>query len=144
MSQTGMRCNERHKTNQGASCRSVSGIKVDSAWTYRASFYYRFPASSSFSATLTVGLRANSNGATLASARTTIHGTTTGWNQGNLSFRPASSAPNVANSFFVSIDGGAAAGQTVHFAMFSLFPPTYRDRPNGMRIDVAEVRNGES
>ncbi|RPD65586.1 glycoside hydrolase [Lentinus tigrinus ALCF2SS1-7] len=115
------------------------GIKVDSASTYKASFYYRFPASSSFSGTLTVGLRANSNGATLASATTTIHGTTTNWTQVNLSFKPAASAPNVANSFFVSIDGGAAAGQTINFAMFSLFPPTYKNRPNGMRVDIAEA-----
>ncbi|TFK90312.1 glycoside hydrolase family 51 protein [Polyporus arcularius HHB13444] len=115
------------------------GIKVDSAWTYKASFYYRFPASSSFSGTLTVGLRANNGGATLASATTTIHGTATTWTQVNLSFKPKSSASNLANSFFVSIDGAAAAGHTINFAMFSLFPPTFKDRPNGMRIDIAEA-----
>lgn len=37
------------------------------------------------------------------------------------------------------VDGVAAAGQTINFAMISLFPPTYRSRANGMRLDLANV-----
>ena len=37
------------------------------------------------------------------------------------------------------LDGAEAAGETIHFAMISLFPPTYKGRENGMRIDIAEV-----
>ncbi|PIL37709.1 hypothetical protein GSI_01403 [Ganoderma sinense ZZ0214-1] len=114
------------------------GIKVDSSWTYKASFYYRFPASSSFSGTLTVGLRAN-GGTVLAHASTEVHGSTTSWTQVNLELKPASSAPDVNNSFFISVDGAEAAGQTINFAMLSLFPPTFKDRPNGLRIDIAET-----
>ena len=39
----------------------------------------------------------------------------------------------------VTLDGAQAAGETIHFAMLSLFPPTYKGRENGMRIDIAEV-----
>ena len=116
----------------------LAGIKVDSSWTYKASFFYRFPTASSFSGTVTVGLR-SSSGATLGSATATVRGSQTTWAQVNLSFRPTSSASDLANTFFVSVDGGAAAGQTINFAMFSLFPPTYKNRPNGMRVDIAEV-----
>ena len=37
------------------------------------------------------------------------------------------------------MNGTEAAGETIHLAMFSLFPPTYKGRENGMRIDIAEV-----
>ncbi|KAM5533877.1 hypothetical protein V8D89_012417 [Ganoderma adspersum] len=114
------------------------GIKVDSSWTYKASFYYRFPASSSFSGTLTAGLRTN-GGTVLAQATTQIRGTATSWTQVNLDLRPTTSAPNNDNSFFISVDGAAAAGQTINFALLSLFPPTFKNRPNGMRIDIAET-----
>ena len=116
----------------------LSGIKVDSSWTYKASFYYRFPTASSFSGAVTVGLRSNS-GTTLGSATATLSGSQTSWTQVQLSFNPTASASDLANSFFVSVDGGAASGQTINFAMFSLFPPTYKNRENGMRVDIAEV-----
>ncbi|TBU48917.1 glycoside hydrolase [Dichomitus squalens] len=113
------------------------GIKVDSSWTYKASFYYRFPASSSFSGPLTVGLRTNA-GTVLAQATAQIRGTTS-WQQITLDLKPTSSAPDINNSFFISVDGPKAAGQTIHFAMLSLFPPTFKNRPNGLRIDIAET-----
>ncbi|KAI1798142.1 glycoside hydrolase [Ganoderma leucocontextum] len=103
------------------------GIKVNSSWTYKASFYYRFPASSSFSGTLTAGLRTN-GGAILAQTTTQIRGTATNWTQVNLDLKPTISAPDNDNSFFISVDGAAAAGQTINFAVLSLFPPTFKDR----------------
>ncbi|KAM5542492.1 hypothetical protein V8D89_003951 [Ganoderma adspersum] len=122
----------------GFSNEGFWGIKVDSSWTYKASFYYRFPVSSSFSGTLTVGLRTN-GGTSLAKSTTKILGSTTTWTQVNLELKPTSSAPDVNNSFFISVDGAEAAGETINFAMLSLFPPTFKDRPNGLRIDIAEV-----
>ncbi|KAI0360609.1 glycoside hydrolase family 51 protein [Trametes cingulata] len=114
------------------------GIKVDSSWTYKASLFFRFPTSSSFSGALTVGLQTNA-GRILAQNSTQIRGTTTKWTQVNLELHPTASAPDVNNSFFVTIDGAAGAGQTINFAMFSLFPPTFKNRSNGMRIDIAET-----
>nr|6ZPS_AAA Chain AAA, MgGH51 [Meripilus giganteus]6ZPV_AAA Chain AAA, MgGH51 [Meripilus giganteus]6ZPW_AAA Chain AAA, MgGH51 [Meripilus giganteus]6ZPX_AAA Chain AAA, MgGH51 [Meripilus giganteus]6ZPY_AAA Chain AAA, MgGH51 [Meripilus giganteus]6ZPZ_AAA Chain AAA, MgGH51 [Meripilus giganteus]6ZQ0_AAA Chain AAA, MgGH51 [Meripilus giganteus]6ZQ1_AAA Chain AAA, MgGH51 [Meripilus giganteus] len=114
------------------------GIKVDSTWTYKASLFFRFPTSSSFSGALTVGLQTNA-GRVLAQNSTQIRGTTTKWTQINLELHPTASAPDVSNSFFVTIDGAAGAGQTINFAMFSLFPPTFKNRPNGLRADIAET-----
>ena len=93
---------------------------------------------SSFSGTLTVGLRTN-GGTVLAQATTEDRGTATDWKQVNLELKPTNSAPDVNNSFFISVDGAEAAGETINFAMLSLFPPTFKDRPNGLRIDIAEV-----
>ncbi|TFK48849.1 glycoside hydrolase family 51 protein [Heliocybe sulcata] len=114
------------------------GIKVDSAWTYNASFYYRFPSSSSYSGTATVAL-ASSTGDTFATASVTLSGSQTTWKQVYVALKPTTSAPSTSNNFTVTLDGAGAAGQTINFAMFSLFPPTYKNRANGMRIDVAET-----
>ncbi|KAI8986908.1 glycoside hydrolase family 51 protein [Trametes punicea] len=122
----------------GFSNEGYWGIKVDSSWTYKASFFFRFPASSSFSGALTVGLETNA-GTVLAQNSTNIRGTTTKWTEVNLELHPTASAGDVNNSFFVTVDGEAGAGQIINFAMFSLFPPTFKNRPNGLRIDIAET-----
>lgn len=114
------------------------GIKVNSSWTYDASFYYRFPSATKFIGSLNVGLRTNS-GKVLASSETTIRGSQTSWTQVSFKLKPESSASSTDNSFFVTVNGAEAAGETIHFAMFSLFPPTFKGRSNGMRIDIAEV-----
>ncbi|TCD68736.1 hypothetical protein EIP91_009882 [Steccherinum ochraceum] len=120
----------------GFSNEGFWGIKVDAAWTYSASFFYKFPTRSSFRGSLTVGLQ-NSAGQLLASKRVNIAGFTTSWTQVKVSLKPTKSAANTNNSFVVTVDG--AAGQTINFAMFSLFPPTFKNRENGMRIDIAET-----
>ncbi|EPQ54912.1 glycoside hydrolase [Gloeophyllum trabeum ATCC 11539] len=112
------------------------GIKVDSTWTYNASFYYRFPAASAQKPTSTVSL-VSSSGDTYAAASVTLDGSQTTWKQVFVTLKPNANAPNTANNFAVTLDGASARGLTVNFAMFSLFPPTYKGRANGMRIDVA-------
>ena len=110
---------------------------MDSAWTYKASFYYKFPTKSSFRGTATVGLQ-TSVGKVLASKRVNIRGTTS-WTKVDVELKPTASALDTNNVFVVTING--AGGQTINFAMFSLFPPTFKNRPNGMRIDIAEVNS---
>lgn len=115
------------------------GIKVDSTWTYNASLFYRFPTSSSETATLTVALH-SSSGQTLASASSTIHGTDTTWKQLQFSLKPTATASNVDNTFVVTVKpSSTSAATTVNFALLSLFPPTFKNRPNGMRLDIAEA-----
>ncbi len=53
--------------------------------------------------------------------------------------KPSKTASNTNNTFTVTVDGKEAAGETINFAMFSLFPPTFKGRANGMRMDVAQV-----
>lgn len=115
------------------------GIKVDSSWTYTASFYYRFPAASAFRGSATIGLQ-SSTGQILASANVALSGSQTSWSRVQVTFRPTASTSSTSNSFFVILDGAQGAGQTINFAMFSLFPPTFKNRPNGIRADIAEVR----
>ncbi|THU91952.1 arabinofuranosidase [Dendrothele bispora CBS 962.96] len=112
------------------------GINVDSSSTYSASFFYRFPTSSSFEGNAVVSLQ-TSNGDALGSVEVPISGSQTDFTQVTAKITPTSSASGTDNRFVVTVDG--AAGETVNFAMFSLFPPTFKDRANGMRVDLAEA-----
>lgn len=119
---------------------SSIGIKVDPTWTYKASLNYRFPQVTSFSGSLTMSLR-SSSGIVLASASLNISGSQTKWIQLNATLQAKAAPSDNNNVFCVTVDGADAANQTVNFALFSLFPPTYNDRENGMRIDIANVSN---
>lgn len=114
------------------------GIKVDSAWTYNASLYYRFPNATSFSGTLKISLQSSSS-AVLASTSLRISGSQTNWTQLKTTLIPKVNVLDTNNTFTVTMDGADAAGQSINFALFSLFPPTYKGRENGMRMDIAEV-----
>lgn len=105
---------------------------------YKASFYYRFPTTSNFVGDAVVGLR-TTTGTVLASTTATISGAQTTWKQVTLTLEPETTPSSTENVFTITFDGAGAAGQTVNFAMLSLFPPTFKDRPNGMRVDLAEV-----
>ncbi|THU75846.1 hypothetical protein K435DRAFT_824679 [Dendrothele bispora CBS 962.96] len=116
------------------------GIKVNSAWTYTASFYYRFPAATSLRGGATASLQA-SNGQTLGPTTVAISGAQTTWTQVTAKITPTSS-PSALNKFVVSVDGAATSGQTINFGLFSLFPPTFNNRANGMRQDITRTLAG--
>ncbi|KAH8083330.1 glycoside hydrolase family 51 protein [Cristinia sonorae] len=120
----------------GFSNEGFWGIKVDASWTYNASFFFKFPTQSAFKGSMTIGLQ-TSTGQMLASESVDISGSTTSWTQVQVKLKPTTSAKDTKNSFVVTVSG--AGGQTIDFAMFSLFPPTFKNRPNGMRIDIAET-----
>ncbi|KAF8914916.1 glycoside hydrolase [Mucidula mucida] len=109
------------------------GIKIQEGWTYKGSLYAK---SDTFTGVITVSLKSVA-GATYASA--TLEGVSSEWNKFTFEFEPSKSAANDNNVFTVTVDGAEAAGATIYFAMFSLFPPTFRGRENGMRLDLAEA-----
>ncbi|KAF7323682.1 putative alpha-L-arabinofuranosidase A [Mycena kentingensis (nom. inval.)] len=114
------------------------GIKVTGGATYTASFHYRFPTASSFRGTATVALQTTA-GVSLVSTTVALSAVTTAWQTVSVTLRPANTAASTNNRFVVTLDGPAAAGQRINFAMFSLFPPTFKNRANGMRADVAQA-----
>ncbi|KAL1732387.1 glycoside hydrolase superfamily, partial [Schizophyllum commune] len=122
----------------GFSNEGYWGIKVTESTTYNASFYYKVPQESNFSGDATIALQ-SSSGDVLASATVPISGAQTEWTQVAAELTPSSSAGDVNNVFTVTFDGEAASGLTIYFALFSLFPPTFKDRPNGLRPDIAQA-----
>lgn len=61
------------------------------------------------------------------------------WTQLSTQIQNSATAPNTNNTFAVTFNGTEVAGKTFYFSLLSLFPPTFKSRPNGMRADLAEV-----
>jgi alpha-L-arabinofuranosidase len=106
------------------------GIPVRPNTTYRASFYAR--ASEEFAGPLTVSIEPNDGSAARASAR--ISRLSTAWRKYSVTLRTGSIAPSKENRFVIS----AAHTGKVWLNLVSLFPPTYKNRPNGNRIDLMQ------
>ena len=51
---------------------------------------------------------------------------------------PNMTAPNSNNTLAITINASEVAGTTLYFDLISLFGPTYNNRPNGLRADLAQ------
>lgn len=116
-----------------------AGINVNESWTYNASVFYKFPEDSTFTGNITASL-ISLDGTVFGSASAFISATSaTNWTQLFVKLKPIASAPSLNNSFQITFDGEVASNETVFFSLFSLFPPTYKNRENGMRADLAQT-----
>ncbi|CAK5262313.1 unnamed protein product [Mycena citricolor] len=117
------------------------GINVQSNWTYHGSFYFRFPSapSQAVSGDFTVGML-NSAGTAVAAASYAFT-SSSGWQQITFRFTPSSTPSGTANLFFVQLPGSlvTSGGGSVQFAMLTCFPPTFKNRINGMRLDISNA-----
>jgi alpha-N-arabinofuranosidase len=115
------------------------GFHIATSTPYKASFSYRFPASSKFSGSLVISLQ-DGVGTVLASTRVSVSGSQTTWKQVQVSLSTTLVSGSDANMFGIAVEGQGTAG-AIRFAMLSLFPPTFKNRENGMRVDIAEARS---
>lgn len=106
------------------------GIPAKPNTEYTASFYAK--ASEGFSGPLTVAIEANQGGTALAS--TQVPALTNSWQKYTVKLRTGQIEPTADAKFVLS----ASTPGSVWFSLVSLFPPTYKNRPNGMRIDIME------
>lgn len=107
-------------------------VKVQS---YNGSFYVK----GSYNGTITASLQSNLTNQTFGSAQIQASGSTSAWVQHNFTLIPDTLAPNSNNTFVITFDAAGASDGYLDFNLISLFPPTYNDRPNGMRIDLMET-----
>ena len=63
------------------------------------------------------------------------------WVEHTYELNPTILAPNSNNSFVLEFDSSA---ESLNFNLISLFPPTYNNRPNGLRPDLMEALKGLS
>ena len=87
-----------------------------------------------------VSLRSNLTGELWSTAQIPISGNLSQFNYAQFSavIDNKATAPNSNNSFAVTFDASEVAGATYYFGLSSLFPETYKHRPNGLRKDLAE------
>ncbi|KAL1637860.1 hypothetical protein SLS56_000417 [Neofusicoccum ribis] len=110
--------------------------------TYNASFYVSAnqPRYLTNQTTFTVSLRSNLTGEVWVSEQIgPVDVPVLGYTQLNASIVNTVKASNSNNTFAVTFDASEVAGQTLYFSMFSLFPETFKDRPNGLRKDIAQA-----
>jgi alpha-N-arabinofuranosidase len=107
------------------------GIPVLPNTQYRASFYAR--AGAGFGGPLTVAIESNDGTSTAASASIPAIGTK--WQRYTATLTTGQVTASKKNRLVISATGKTG---TVWLNLVSLFPPTYRDRPNGNRIDLMQ------
>jgi alpha-L-arabinofuranosidase len=109
------------------------GVPVRSNTTYSGSVYAKADAAAA-GAGVRVSLISNNTGKMLASA--TLPALTGAWKQYNFTMKSGGDAGGSAdNHILVSVDHAGS----VWLQMLSVFPPTYKNRANGNRIDLMEM-----
>jgi alpha-L-arabinofuranosidase len=118
------------------------GVPVVPGQTYRVSFFAK--ASGHLGVPLTVSLESQDGAVTYASAR--VGGLTDDWRRFATALRvPRGTAASTAGRLVVAVDNRAGhavpvpAGTSLWLQMVSVFPPTYRNRPNGLRPDLVDL-----
>jgi alpha-N-arabinofuranosidase len=106
------------------------GIPVRPNTVYTGSFYAK---SDTTGLPVTVSLQNDQTGAVAATA--TVAGLTGEWKQYNWTLKTGDAPVSSNNHLILTI----ARPATVWFDLVSLFPPTYRDRPHGNRIDIMNL-----
>ncbi len=107
------------------------GIPVRPRANYRASLWTK--ADAGFSGALNVSIVSNDGSVVYATGK--IAKLNAKWNRYDLTLRTGD-APSTANArFVITLDEPG----TVWFGLVSLFPPTWNDRPNGLRKDIMQM-----
>ncbi|GAC1425397.1 MAG: hypothetical protein NVS9B15_01370 [Acidobacteriaceae bacterium] len=104
------------------------GIAVKPNTNYRGSFYAKLDESAT--GPLTIKLIADRTGVVLAEASVPLHAGQ--WSRYEYTLRPGAVLSSTANHLQLSV----ARPGTVWLQLVSLMPPTFNDRPNGLRPDL--------
>jgi len=115
------------------------GIRLDNSTTYKASFFARKDPifekmGKGFNGTLTVKLESNNGVEYASSDPITI---TTEWKQYTCELKTSGITQVSGDNRFVIYGSGKGA---VYLDVVRLMPPAYKNRPNGLRIDMAEMQ----
>jgi alpha-N-arabinofuranosidase len=114
------------------------GINVQ-AQNYTASFFYRPSTGASVGGgKLKVGL-SDLTGQTIygSSSIDVSNASVNTWSQFSLNISVSTAAPSTKNSFFIEFPIGSTGD--FEFNLISCFPPTFKNRMNGARLDIAQA-----
>lgn len=106
------------------------GIPVEPKTAYTVSFFAK--ASPGFTGPLTASIE-STNGKVFASVK--ISGVTGEWQKFEATLKTKSVKPSKDNVFKIT----TATPGTIWLQQVSLFPPTYKNRPNGDRADISQL-----
>jgi alpha-N-arabinofuranosidase len=107
------------------------GIPVRPDTRYRASFFAK--AAPGFTGPITVTIESEDGKTAYATRRVT--GVTQTWKQYDVTLTTARVEPTGKARFVLTVDRPG----TIWFSLVSLFPPTYKNQPNGFRPDLLQT-----
>lgn len=113
------------------------GFPGVASWQYDGSFYMM----GSFDGNITVSMVSNTTGDTIAEASVQASSKVGQWTQYHYQFQPSQDAPDSNNTLQFTMPASDVKSE-LNFNLLSLFPPTYNNRPNGLRIDLMEAMAG--
>src|SRR5256714_2752539 len=122
-----------------ASTDHASGIANEGYWgipvrpniRYRASFYAK--AAPGFTGPIAVSIQSD-DGRTIYATQS-VTGLTSVWKQYAFTLQTDKITPTANARYVLTIDRPG----TVWFSLVSLFPPTFKDQPNGFRSDIMQM-----
>ncbi|KAH9825345.1 family 51 glycoside hydrolase [Melampsora americana] len=118
------------------------GIKIDKDWEYKASFYARMSKKSDADCgpEMSIRLSRKSKSSTVFAEKPVEKPCLNEkWQKFEVKLRPSETAKDAKNAFRIRFTSTSKNDEVVHIAMASLFPPTFKNRKNGVRIDLAEA-----
>ncbi|MBI2513307.1 MAG: alpha-N-arabinofuranosidase [Opitutae bacterium] len=106
------------------------GIPVQPNTTYRASFYAKAP---DYAGRVTLSIESDDGKTVYASAA--VERLSADWQRLEVVLKTGDIAPTAHARYVVCLDRPG----TAWFSLVSLFPPTWNDRPNGLRRDIMQM-----
>jgi alpha-L-arabinofuranosidase len=113
------------------------GIHV-SKQKYSGSFWVK----GAYNGTFTASLQSNLTDDIFGSIDVESKSVANDWTEHTFEIVPEKDAPSSNNTFAITFDSARAPNGTLDFNLISLFPPTYKNRKNGLRVDIAEALAG--
>ncbi len=107
------------------------GIPVKPNTRYRASFYAK--AAPGFTGPVAVSIQSD-DGRTIYATKT-VSGLTSSWKQYELTLQTDKVTPTAKARYVLTVERPG----TLWFSLVSLFPPTFKDQPNGFRPDIMQM-----
>ena len=105
---------------------------------YSGSFWVK----GEYNGTFTASLQSALNDDVFGSVEIESNATADEWVEHEVILVPHMDAPNSNNTFAITFDPAGLGGGSLDFNLISLFPPTYKDRKNGLRPDIMEALKG--
>ena len=130
------------KVSVGSSTAGNVGFENEGYWgmdvkthKYTGSFWVRGHYKGHF----TASLQSNLTDEVFGSVEIKSKAKAEKWVEHTFELTPEKNAPNSNNTFAITFDPKGTKGGSLDFNLISLFPPTYKNRKNGLRVDIAEA-----